>query len=157
MNKWSMHPQECIHALCIAVGSVTTISMIAAGCIVHLRRAPCLTSGQIRRVYGPPETFWEDLEAQVAEGLRQAQRAPRLVDLVTSTERALFLVSQQRHYAALAARLFAQQVATTSVQAAWRGHRVRAWYQNYKNTEAFAARQREYETQMRVRAWAMCR
>lgn len=103
-----------------------------------------------RRVHGPPETFWQDLDAQVAEGLRQAQRAPRLVDLVTSTERALFLVSQQRHYAGLAARLFAEQVAATRIQAAWRGHRVRMWYKEYKVTEAFAARQLEYETQMRV-------
>eukprot|EP00892_Ulva_mutabilis_P004459 jgi/Ulvmu1/2385/UM130_0018.1 len=106
---------------------------------------------QPARVYGPPETFWEDLEAQVAEGLRQAQRAPRLVDLVASTERALFLVSQQRHYANLAARLFAQQVAVTRVQAAWRGYQVRKWYQQYQKTEEFSVRQQEYEAQMRER------
>lgn len=106
-------------------------------------------------MYGPPETFWQDLEAQVAEGLRQAQRAPRLVDLVASTERALFLVSQQRHYASLAARLFAEQVAVTRVQAAWRGLKMRRWYQHYKKTEEFAARQQEYEAQMRVRCPAV--
>lgn len=102
-------------------------------------------------MYGPPETFWQDLDAQVAEGLRQAQRAPRLVDLVASTERALFLVSQQRHYAGLAARLFAEQVAATRIQAAWRSYHMRKWYKEYMITEAFAVRQREYEEQMRVR------
>lgn len=43
------------------------------------------------------------------ESLRQAERAPRIADLVCSTEEAIFLHSKQRHYAQLASRLFGEQ------------------------------------------------
>lgn len=69
-----------------------------------------LQAASVYRFAAPTETFWQDIEAQVLESLRQAQRAPRIADLVCSTEEAIFLHSKQRHYAQLASTLFGQQV-----------------------------------------------
>jgi hypothetical protein len=62
------------------------------------------------RFFAPSGTFWQDIEAQVLESLRQAKRAPRITDLVCSTEEAIFLHSKQLHYAQLASALFGKQV-----------------------------------------------
>jgi hypothetical protein len=79
--------------------------------VLNVSLAACM----LYRFAAPTETFWNDIEAQVLESLRQAKRAPRITDLVCSTEEAIFLHSKQRHYAQLASRLFGEQVCAVSL------------------------------------------
>lgn len=106
----------------------------------------------------PGEAFWDELDAQVQESLRQITDRPRIQDLIAATETAVYRHGRQKHYAWLASQLFGQHVAATRLQAAWQGHAVRMWYAAYRKTEEFAERQAAYEAHARVwRRTSCCR
>lgn len=109
-------------------------------------------AARCRAAYSQRELFWEDIELQIAEGLRQRAERPKLEALISATEAAVFERSRRCYYAALAAKLFGELLAATRLQAAARGMAVRRWYREYRKTAEFAARQTVYETAMRARS-----
>jgi hypothetical protein len=114
------------------------------------------TCAVCHRFAEPSEAFWDELEAQVQESLRQVTDRPRIQDLITATEKAVYRRGRQKHYAWLASQLFGQHVAATRLQAAWRGRTTRVWYTGYRKTEEFAERQAAYEAHARVRGRMNC-